>query len=412
MSSRLFVLGCYAFISLGVSAGVLGPALNTLARNAQISLDQAGYLFTAMAVGYLLSAPAISLWGARVGTRNMLIFSPLVGVLSMTLFALSRTLLLQLLGGVLLGLSQSGTQVAYNAMFATGPNSSKQLNQLNAFFGIGALVAPLLASLGYERFGEATLAFVAAAIITLPLTIGALFWRRPTQASQNAASPSQPASHSQPHAQPHAQPSVSVRHPMRYSIFWLICTAMALYVGCEVAFSGWTTEFTRQRVGVMVAQAAASTSAFYVGMALSRYFTASILKVSPSLLTLIMLGVALLGFVIMLLGAPSLITAILGAFVVGVGMGPTYPTLIAIAVQRFPQHATPLASVLTSSGSAGALFLPSLVGAVLTTQSASAAWVMLMAFLVVMLGMLALVRLIEQRDVRRELAYVSKEVTP
>ena len=65
-----------------------------------------------------------------------------------------------------------------------------------------------------------------------------------------------------------------------------------------------------------------------------------------------------------------------GAFIVGVGMGPIYPTLIAIGIQRFPKHATLMASALTSAGSIGALFLPTWVGVVLTTQSLPGAWLL------------------------------------
>jgi|GEM_PF-2548109 len=398
MSSRLFLLGCYAFISLGVSAGVLGPGLNTLAHYSQISLDQTGTIFTAMAVGYLLSAPLISLLGPRIGVRNMLIFSPLLGALSMVMFAMGRTLPMQWLSAVLLGISQSGTQVGYNAMFGTGPNSSRQLNQINAFFGIGALTAPLVASFGYQQFGEATIAFMVAAVMTLPLTIGAFLWRGGIPARATSTSASTKAAHA-PQPRPVHPVGGNLREPMRHSVFWLICTVMAVYVGCEVAFSGWTTEFTRQGLNISVAQAAASTSAFYVGLALSRYFSNSVLRVPPATLVLIVLLVALAGYAVMLVATVSagansmgLPLVLAGAFVVGAGMGPIYPTLISIAIQRFPRHATPLASILTSSGSAGALFLPSLVGTVLATQSALAAWGLQMVLLVLILGLLLAVR--------------------
>ena len=367
---RLFLLGCYAFATLGVCAGVIGPALPTLATHANITLDQAGYLFTSLSAGYLISAPLIGWVGPRAGTRIMLIFSPLLSIISMGLFVFGRALPVLMVATALLGLGQSGTQVAYNAMFGVGQDSSKKLGQLNAFFGVGALVAPLLASFGYTQFGEATLAFVVAAALLLLLSLGAFLWRggrqddrvRGRQGERATLTPS-----------PHHLVPLS---PLRNSTLWLMSAVMGLYVGCEVAFSGWTTEFTRQSTGIALAQAAASTSVFWVGLALSRYFATSVIRLKPTQLVLLMLSIMIAGYVFMIALGSVLPLAMTGAFIVGVGMGPIYPTLIAIGIQRFPKHATLMASALTSAGSIGALFLPTWVGVVLTTQSLPGAWLL------------------------------------
>src|SRR5262245_57250527 len=107
----LFILGCYAFVSLGVSAALLGPALPTLASRAGVSLEQVGFIFTTMSLGYLASAPLISLLGPRIGTRNMLIFSPLLVMVAMALLALGAQLSVFFVATFLLGLGQSGTPV-------------------------------------------------------------------------------------------------------------------------------------------------------------------------------------------------------------------------------------------------------------------------------------------------------------
>ena len=367
-SSRLFLLGCYAFITLGVSAGVIGPALPTLAAHAQVSLDQAGYLFASLSVGYLVSAPIISWVGPRVGTRVMLIVSPLINIASMMILALGRALPMLMLGTVLLGIGQSGTQVAYNAMFGTAEGASKKLGQLNAFFGIGALLAPLLASFGYAQFGEATLAFFVAAVLLVILSIGAGLWRGEADQVKGRQSEGVSVALSPPHP--------VIPSPLRSRTLWLMSAVMGLYVGCEVAFSGWTTEFTRRSTGIALAEAAASTSVFWVGLALSRYFMPSLLRIKPAALVLVMIGLTIAGYGLMTALGSVLAGVMLGAFVVGAGMGPVYPTLVAIGIQRFPRHATLIASVLTSAGSIGALFLPTWVGVVLTTQSLPGAWLL------------------------------------
>lgn len=298
----------------------------------------------------------------------MLIISPILGIASMILFALGRAMPVLMLGTALLGISQSGTQVAYNAMFGASEGASRKLGQLNAFFGIGALLAPLLASFGYAQFAEATMAFVVAAVLLLVLSLGAVLWRDGAQREMRREGDEERGSMS-----PHPPISSS---PLRSPTLWLMSAVMGLYVGCEVAFSGWTTEFTRRSTGIPLAEAAASTSVFWVGLALSRYFAPSLIRIKPARLVLLMVGVAIAGYLLMAVLGAMLPFVMLGAFIVGAGMGPVYPTLIAIAIQRFPQHATLMASVLTSAGSIGALFLPTWVGVVLTTQSLIGAWLL------------------------------------
>jgi fucose permease len=373
-SSPLFLLGCYAFVSLGVSAALLGPALPTLAARANVGLDRIGLIFVWMSLGYLTSAPIINTVGARMGTPRMLVVSPCIVILSMVLLALGAHLAALFAGGYLLGLGQSGTQVAYNAMFGAQQDrerASAVLNRLNAFFGVGALIGPLLVSASYAVIGEGTLAFWIAAGMALPLMLSALLMRdgwRPL--------PVQFAS---------AQGAGAARRLLSSPAAWILCLVMALYVGCEVAFSGWATEFTSRMTGVGTAQAAVTVSIFWAALAISRYFANVIVgHLSSTVLIALLFAMAIAGLAIMIATGWMSIAAWLGAGLVGIGFGPIYPTLIAIGIQRFPFAGRMIASVLTSAGSAGALFVPALTGVMMdaTVAGATGAWLMLTGLLV------------------------------
>jgi fucose permease len=387
----LFALGCYAFVSLGVSAALLGPALPTLADHAGVGMEQVGFIFTTMSLGYMASAPIISLLGPRIGTRNMLIVSPLLVMAAMALLALGTHMTAFFAATFLLGLGQAGTQVAYNAMFGQqqegASSASGVLNRLNAFFGLGALIGPLFVALGYRLYGDATLAFWIAGAMALPLTLGALLaghalrQRAAVEATQAVA--------------PNAR-----RDALLSPVMWILCAVMGLYVGSEVAFSGWTTEFTSRTTGVDTAQAAFTVSAFWAALALSRYFTTAFMrKVHPTTFIILLMLVSALGLIAMLLANGSGAVTLAGAFVVGLGFGPVYPTLIAIGIQRFPQIAQMVASLLTSAGSIGSLFLPTLTGVVLNTSGlgATSAWLLLLAAL----GVVMVLWLLARRDLMR-----------
>jgi fucose permease len=383
-SSALFILGCYAFASLGVSAALLGPSLPTLAARANVSLDQVGFIFVAMSLGYLTSAPVINAITPIIGARNMLVVSPLVVIASLLSLALGAQMAVFLIAAYLFGLGQAGTQVAYNAMFGTQADSAKAsavLNRLNAFYGAGALIGPFFVAASYRLIGDATLAFWLAAALALPLSIGALAASAPirtlTTSSLNQA-------------------KVSASNRVLTSpVVWAMCAVMGLYVGCEVAFSGWTTEFARQTTGVDVAQAAITVSAFWAALALSRYFSHQLVRrIAPSAFVFLTIVVAMAGMLVMILAGGVFAIVMAGAFVVGLGCGPVYPTLIAIGIQRFPHTAQLIASLLTSAGSFGAFFLPTLTGFVLTAPTAgpASAWLLLIGMLAIAIGLWALAR--------------------
>ena len=369
----LFALACYAFVSLGISAALLGPLLPTLSQRADVGLEQIGVIFTWMSLGYILSAPLINTVGAHIGARGMLIISPLVVISSMAMLALSTRLELLFLGGCLLGLGQSGTQVAYNALFGarSGERSdTARLNRLNAFFGLGALIGPLFVSASYVLVGDGRLAPWIAAAMALPLTVGAIAARE-IPGRPGAA----PAGH-------------DARRLLASPVAWALCLVMALYVGCEVAFSGWTAEFTRRAAGTSAAQAATAVSVFWAALAFSRYFAPlALMRFSPAQLIGILFSVSLVGLIVMLIAQQVSAAAWLGAAVVGIGLGPIYPTLVAIGIQQFPFAARMITSALTSVGAVGALFIPALTGVAMESGAAAGteAWLLLVGVLLIML---------------------------
>jgi fucose permease len=367
----LFLLGCYAFVSIGINASLLGPALPTLSARTQSSIEQVGFMFTAMSVGYLSSAPIIHFTSRHLSRQRMLIISPLIVITSLLLFALGQSLALIFLAAYLLGLGHSGTQVTYITavgMMFEGRQVSSSLNRLNAFFGLGALVGPVIAAISYSMFSTADMAFWVAMLACAPLIIGAIALTRTFNAGAS----------SEPRANRNAQSDRSV---LRSPVFWGMCAVMGIYVGSEVAFSSWATEFTRITTGVDLGAAALSVSAFFFGIGVSRYFTDVFVKrIAPVNFIIATVAVTVVGLGVMLV-AGGYAGALIGALLVGLGCGPVYPTLVAIGINRFRHSAQLVSSVLTSTGSIGAFFLPTLTGFVIGGAAAGAvnAWLLLSA---------------------------------
>jgi fucose permease len=374
---RLELLGYFVFITLGINVAILGPALQTLSERTGAGIAELGYLFATMSVGYLASAPVIGSLRINASLRPLLSAAGLI-VVSLWLFTVATTLWMVLAAALLLGFGQACTQVGFITLIGTQMrsegDSGSRLNRVNAFFGVGALVGPLLVALSYRQFGGALPAFWAAMVMDLLLLAMALRMRLPAAVVAEEGAPR----------------AMSDGALLRTPAMLALVAMMAVYVGAEVAFSSWTTEFTRLAANVDVASASLASSVFFGGLAFSRYFAAVLLSRTSLLRALFaMLGVAACGVGLMLAPFSPYVVVLIGSMIVGVGYGPVYPTLVSAAIARFPREARSVSSLVTSAGSFGAVLIPALTGNVIEgANGLSLAWGMQLASIALMLAML------------------------
>jgi fucose permease len=381
--SRLLGIGYFAFITLGINVALLGPSLASLAARTQSTVPEVGYLFGALSLGYVASAPVISSISTKVSLRPLLSAVALI-LVSMFIFVEGRALWQLMVAGFVLGFGQSSMQVGYITLIGTRFNGRRdagaRMNRVNAFYGVGALVGPVLAGISFRLMGDPTPAFwVAFALDLVLLIIGLTLPLQPVTSGVQA---------------PPQHDSVSAGALLRKPLVLGMVVLMGVYVGAEVAFSSWTTEFARLIGGVDLALAALSSSAFFAGMALVRYFANFLLqRVSLMQVLYVCIATAAAGVLLMLLSTGSLPLLLLGSAVVGAGYGPIYPTVAALAIASFPNAARTVNSVITSSGSLGAIFIPPLTGVVMATAGGPAiAWGMQLALIGVMLLILLAMR--------------------
>jgi fucose permease len=355
------------FGTLGLNIAILGPSLQDLALRTGSPIETFGFLFTAVSLGYLLSAPVVAGLGRRLSTRAMLA-APAIIVAGLICLAIARDVPLIMFGAALLGFGQASTQVAYTTLLGDRlrgqPHSDAKINRANASYGVGALAGPIIVSLSYRMVNGAGTAFaVAIACSVAMLVIGQLIPLPPPQAQ-------------------HTTQDMSRRKVLLSPVFLLLVATMAVYVGIEVAFSGWTTEFTKRILSIDVAQASFASSLFFAGLALSRYFANLLLKLTtPGRLIAGMLVVSILGLICMVARTGLFGITLFGSALVGFGLGPVYPTIIALGMRQFPGAARHVSSVLTSSGSIGSITMPPVVGNYIASDATlPTAWHVLSVF--------------------------------
>ncbi|NJN55208.1 MAG: MFS transporter [Anaerolineae bacterium] len=135
-----------AFIALGLAVSALGPTLPGLAAQTGVQISAISILFTARAFGFLVGALlAGRLYDRLPGHRLMALALLMMGVMMASVPFLPALWLLTVIMFVL-GLFEPGVDVGGQHLIVwlhkdkVGP----YMNGLHFFFGIGALVSPII----------------------------------------------------------------------------------------------------------------------------------------------------------------------------------------------------------------------------------------------------------------------------
>jgi fucose permease len=301
----------------------------------------------------------------RLGIRATLLVGSLCYLLCYAVLAVRPPFLVfavvQVVGGIGSGLLES----VLNAYLTDLPAATVRLNRLHAFFGVGALTGPLLASwmLGFLPWTAVNLVL---AVASLPLLVGFLF-AYPARSSRTVDV--QPGTAPQPADGVASAPEsgsllVAV---LREPAVLLGATFLTVYVGLEVAMGTWGFSYLVEERGLEDLLAGYAVSGYWLGLTLGRFLISPIAgrigltTVGTSYACLV--GVAISSVVIWLV--PVTVVACAGMALLGFCLGPLFPTMMAVAPDltsaRLVASAIGLMNGLSVVGGAG---LPWLAGAV------------------------------------------------
>lgn len=257
-----------AFALLGAINAFYGPSIPALRNRFGLAPAQAGLALSMFYVGAVVGVLAGASVHRRVGNGRLLVISLIPMALGALGFALAPNWPCALAASLFSGFGAGGIDYGLNGLFAVGfgKRSPAMLGILNAFYGLGAVLGPIVIDLlGARRY---PIAFAGAAA----LLVGTAWLLRTVRTARG-----DPLSESAPTAA-EGGTDIHTVDPARFRrrLLLVVCAFLALYalqVAIETGVGAWEPTYL-QSLGRGVGFAADATSGFWLMLMVGRLLVA------------------------------------------------------------------------------------------------------------------------------------------
>jgi fucose permease len=364
----------YAFITIGVAESGLGVLLPSILDTFNLNPATVTFLFISQIAGYVLAAFSSSLISSRLGLAPMLLIAAIALTTALATYGSAPAWEIMVAVGTLLGLGIGLIDAGINAYMVSDQREAKWIGLLHAFYGIGALLGPTIATtLLLIGLNWRQVYFVIASLVALLIvSVGWVIVVRYHPMMRRTAT-------SNSHAVSNLQVALKTPAVLISGLFLLVS------VGTEASLGNWAYTVQQVSRGIPASTAGYSISAMWLGFTIGR---------------------VMLGLWVNRLGATRLITASLALLaiglltwwllpgqwlslpVIGLAIAAIFPTTIWLMPQRVPTTVVPAAiGFVTSVASLGAAIIPTTIGWVANRAGLESIPVMIL-LLVIVLAML------------------------
>lgn len=356
-----------AFISLGFPDAVLGVAWPSIRDIFDLPETGLSFIFFTSSAGYILSGLVSGKLIGRLGVGTLLVLS--TGGVAAALLGYAITPVFPLLLGfaVFVGLGSGAIDSALN-FFAAERFSEAVMSRLHAFFGIGALVGPLIMGAVLELDASWRRGYVVVAAILFAMAVCFVWTRRLWDDHGHQ--------HHQHHAEAPRVPATPVREVLRSRPVWINIVLFFFCVGVENTAGLWAFTVMTERFGQPVGIGSLWAGLYWGAPALGRLTLGTI---SERVGTARMVQISICGNIVggLLYASGIYGLAVFGLLLMGFRMAPLFPLLMSLTPRRLgTATAVHAVGFQVSAAVLGGAVLPGTAGylAALTNQSAIA-WV-------------------------------------
>ena len=356
------LLSYAAFVLVGLNAGASGVLL--LAQMGDYGVDRPaiGITFFTGAIGFVLAGLSNGALIGRLGIRMALAVGGgtyiLAGLYLATRPPFAAFVAVPLVTGYATGVLES----VLNVYLAALPDATTLLNRLHAFFGVGALLGPLLAAWIVSVASWRTVSLVLA-VACVPLVAGFLAAYPGRPAAGTAETPETVAPSGTAPGSSGSLLGAALRDPG----VLLGAAMLAVYVGTELGVGSWGFGYLVQARGMPRPLAGYAISGYWLGLTAGRFLISPaagrIGATEVSMMYACLAGV--IGTAALAWLSPAAVLASAALVLLGFFLGPVFPTTMAIAPRLTSARLAATAIGVMNAGSmVGGAALPWLAGAI------------------------------------------------
>ena len=342
-------LAFYAFIAIAIAEGGLGVLLPSILETYNLTTATVTLLFFSQITGYVVAALTSSLLSHRIGLARMILLAAVSVTSALCIYASTHSWFVMVMTGTLLGLGIGLIDAGINTFIAHKQDNANLMGLLHAFYGIGALSGPAIATTLLTMGANWRSVYAVFAVLVGLLVIG-MFWvvsqRYPLMDSftQNKAQSA----------------GTNLRLALKRPAVAVAGLLLLVYVGLEVSLGNWAYTVQTMSRGTPIAVAGYSITAYWFGLTLGRLTLGKLMQwVGATRLIDYSLVLLTVGLLIWWLFPTQLWSLPLSGF----ALAAIFPTTIWLMPRRIPTELVPSAiGFLTSVGSIGAVSIPTAVG--------------------------------------------------
>jgi fucose permease len=347
-------------VLIGATSGASGVLLTAQMRDYGVDRAVIGTTFFAVSAGFVLAGLSCGGLFRQLGVRMTLIVGGTVFTLAGLCLAarppFSAFIALQFAIGYGTGLLES----ALSSHLATLPGATTLLNRMHGFWGVGALIGPVLAA-WIITFAAWPMALFVLALAGAPLTAAfTVFPRRGPQGERTAPGPAPQGAEPGPGAS-----GSLLACALRDRGILLGAAMLAIHDGLAIGVGSWAYSYLVQARALAGPLAGYSVSGYWLGLAAGR-FVISPLAERAGMTTAGMMYGCLAGITAaatLAWLAPDAAAASAALFLLGFFLGPVFPTTVAITPRLTAPALVPTAIGVMNAGSVlGGSALPWLAG--------------------------------------------------
>ncbi|OUL31551.1 MFS transporter [Nostoc sp. T09] len=339
----------YAFIAIGIAEAGLGVLLPSILSTYQLTPATVTLLFVSQISGYIVAAFSSSLVSSRLGLARMLLIAACALTTALLIYALSAYWFIMVVAGTLLGLGIGLIDAGINTYIVQDSRSANLIGSLHAFYGIGALLGPAVATTLLAVGMNWRQVYLVLASVVSVLVIGlvsVILWRYQPMMAKVTTSDTTAVG--------------NLRRSLHHPIVLLTGLLLLVYVGTEASVGNWA--YTVQSVARHTPELIAgySVSAYWMGLTIGRFSLSYCLNRLGAVRT-ISLSLSLL--MISLVAWWLLPAQWISLPLIGFALAAIFPATIWLIPQRVPESLVPAAvGFATSTASFGAALVPTGVG--------------------------------------------------